>query len=144
MWNRSTFEKYMRDLSSCITSYWDDPVPVQNKSLDNVQIINDSTRFEVSMDVSPYKPEELRVHLTGRDLIIEGNQEKPSEAGYIQKSFLRRWALPDEVDLDAVTISLNEFGSLLVHAPKTGLHTMRRELPIRISPKSKAERTVLA
>ncbi|KAL6740698.1 hypothetical protein Aduo_014030 [Ancylostoma duodenale] len=119
MWNRSTFEKYMRDLSSYITSYWDDPVPVQNKSMDNDQIINDSTRFDVSMDVSQYKPEELRVHLICRDLIIEGNQEEPNEAGYIQKTFLRRWALPDEVDLDAVTISLNEFGCLLVHAPKT-------------------------
>ncbi|KIH62532.1 hypothetical protein ANCDUO_07186, partial [Ancylostoma duodenale] len=85
MWNRSTFEKYMRDLSSYITSYWDDPVPVQNKSMDNDQIINDSTRFDVSMDVSQYKPEELRVHLICRDLIIEGNQEEPNEAGYIQK-----------------------------------------------------------
>ncbi|EPB80408.1 Hsp20/alpha crystallin family protein [Ancylostoma ceylanicum] len=144
MWNRSTLEKYMRDLSSCITSYWEDPGPVENKPMDSIQITNDSTKFEVSMDVSQYKPEELRVYLTGRDLIIEGNQEKPTDAGYIQKSFLRRWPLPDEVDLDAVTISLNEFGCLLVDAPKTGLHTMRRELPIRISSKSEAERTVLA
>ncbi|ETN76042.1 Hsp20/alpha crystallin family protein [Necator americanus] len=109
-----------------------------------LEVINDTTRFALSIDVSLYKPEELRVHLTGRDLIIEGNQEKPGGAGYIQRSFLRRWTLPDEVDLDAIDISLNEFGCLSVDAAKTGLHMMRRELPIRIYSRSEEEKTVLA
>ncbi|KAK6749152.1 hypothetical protein RB195_001637 [Necator americanus] len=119
------------DRSCYIKSCLDGPEPIEQKSTDNIQVINDTTRFALSIDVSLYKPEELRVHLTGRDLIIEGNQEKPGGAGYIQ-----RWTLPDEVDLDAIDISLNEFGCLSVDAAKTGLHMMRRELPIRIYSRS--------
>ncbi|VDM75907.1 unnamed protein product [Strongylus vulgaris] len=138
MWTGSTLEKYVRDLGNSVMSYWDDPVPAEQKCTDNIQpiayiqIINEITRFAISIDVSQYKLEELQVHLIGRDLIIEGNQEKPDVEGYIQNTFLRRWTLPDDVDLDAVEISLNEHGCLVVDAPKTGLHTLRRELPIKI------------
>ncbi|KHJ83658.1 hypothetical protein OESDEN_16640 [Oesophagostomum dentatum] len=88
------------------------------------------------MAISPYTPEELRVYLIGRDLIVEGNQEKLCPIGYVQMSFSRRWSLPGEVDLDAVDYIIDEFEILSIMAPKTGLQTMRSKLETSTPRKS--------
>ncbi|CAJ0600904.1 unnamed protein product [Cylicocyclus nassatus] len=138
------FEKCVRDLGSCVISCWEDPTPIEQKIADDFEVINDITRFAISIDVSQYKPEELHVYLIGRDLIIEGNQEKPDLEGYVQNTFSRRWTLPDEADLDAVETHLNGNGCLVINVLKTGFHTMRRELPIKVSSKCEVEKAILA
>ncbi|PIO67042.1 hypothetical protein TELCIR_11223 [Teladorsagia circumcincta] len=51
------------------------------------------------------------------------------------RSFMSRWTIPDDADLDAVETNLSEFGRLVIETPKTGLHTLKREVPIRFTPK---------
>ncbi|RCN52634.1 Hsp20/alpha crystallin family protein [Ancylostoma caninum] len=58
------------------------------------EVVNDDKKFAVSLDVSQFKPEELKVHIDG--LTIEGRQEQKTEHGYIERSFVRKWALPEE------------------------------------------------
>ncbi|KAK6015169.1 Hsp20/alpha crystallin family protein [Ostertagia ostertagi] len=86
----------------------------------------------VALDVSQFKPEELKVHIDGRDLTIEGHQELKTDHGLTLQamSFVRKWALPDDVDLDAVHTQLMDGGKLAIEAPKTGQHTNKRVLPI--------------
>ncbi|CAI4221964.1 unnamed protein product, partial [Auanema sp. JU1783] len=38
------------------------------------EVVNDTEKFAVSIDVSHFKPEELKVNLEGRVLSIEANQ----------------------------------------------------------------------
>ncbi|PIO71853.1 Hsp20/alpha crystallin family protein [Teladorsagia circumcincta] len=99
------------------------------------EVVNDEKKFAVALDVSHFRPEELKVQLEGRDLTIEGHQEVKTEHGYIKKNFTHRWALPEDCDLDAVHTQIDNNGHLSVEAPKTGQHTKTRVIPIMPAPK---------
>ncbi|WKY16958.1 hypothetical protein Q1695_001512 [Nippostrongylus brasiliensis] len=101
------------------------------------EVINDDKKFAVALDVSHFKPGELKVHLDGRDLTIEGQQELKTDHGYVKKSFVHKWALPEDCDLDAVHTQLDNEGHLSIEAPKTGQHTKSRVLLILSAPKKK-------
>ncbi|CAJ0592485.1 unnamed protein product [Cylicocyclus nassatus] len=155
LWNRRPFERevdtwrdwdrfenrMMRDMDRFqrhMMPYWRDMdhsiLEVANQAH---EVVNDDKKFAVSLDVSHFKPEELQVHIDGRNLTIEGKQEIKNDHEHMERSFVRSWTLPDEVDLDAVHTQLTEVGHLCIEAPKTGLHTNRRELPIMAPPKKK-------
>ena len=57
-------------------------------------------KFEVSLDVSQYRPEELKVSTTNNMLNIEGKREEITEDGQcsssVSKQFSRKWTLPDQ------------------------------------------------
>ncbi|KAK6048604.1 hypothetical protein COOONC_13891 [Cooperia oncophora] len=88
----NVLENCVRNFGNRILSRWSDDDSGSGNALDDnkngvdgVNVTNDATKFSVSVDVSPFKPDELRVHINGRELIIEGNQEKQSDNGYIQR-----------------------------------------------------------
>nr|CDJ94402.1 Heat shock protein Hsp20 domain containing protein [Haemonchus contortus] len=99
------------------------------------EMINDDKKFSLALDVSHFKPEELKVQLDGRDLTIKGHQEVKTEHGYMKKNFVHRWALPEDCDLDAVHTQLDNNGQLSVEAPKTGQHTKTKTFPSWLLPK---------
>lgn len=120
------------------------------------KVVNDNKKFAVALDVSQFKPEEISVHLQDRDLVIEGKQEHKDDKGYMQRlaficadyslsllfvpllrSFVRKWTLPPDVDLDAVRTQLTDVGHLSVEAPKTGHGVKSREIPIMPAPRKK-------
>ncbi|CAI4220304.1 unnamed protein product, partial [Auanema sp. JU1783] len=78
------------------------------------EVVNDTEKFAVSIDVSHFKPEELKVNLEGRVLSIEANQEKKDENNFFQRSFARRWTLPEDVDLTAISSSITPEGCLAI------------------------------
>ncbi|VDO80746.1 unnamed protein product [Haemonchus placei] len=82
------------------------------------EIINNDSKFAVCIDVSKFKPENLKVNIDGRQLTIEGKQEVQEDNGYSMRSFVRRVILPDNVNLDAVRSSLSDSGHLSIEAPK--------------------------
>uniref|UniRef100_A0A0R3PD47 SHSP domain-containing protein n=1 Tax=Angiostrongylus costaricensis TaxID=334426 RepID=A0A0R3PD47_ANGCS len=86
--------------------------------------IDDDKKFAVSIDVSHFKPEELKVNLDGKVLTVEGKQECKNDNSYMQnygfRSFVRSWTLPNDVDTDAIQTELNDQGKLTIEAPKNG------------------------
>ncbi|VDO67034.1 unnamed protein product [Heligmosomoides polygyrus] len=46
------------------------------------EVVNDDKKFVVDLDVSHFKPEDLEVHIEGRDLTIEGRQEEKTDHWY--------------------------------------------------------------
>lgn len=50
-----------------------------------MQTVDDDKRFAVSLDVSQFRPEELNVHVEGRELTIEGKQEHKTEDSSIHR-----------------------------------------------------------
>ncbi|KJH49709.1 hypothetical protein DICVIV_04130 [Dictyocaulus viviparus] len=52
-------------------------------------------------------------------------------------SFMHKWALPEDCDVDAIHTQLNDAGHLSIEAPKTGQHPRRRNIPIMAAPKKK-------
>ncbi|PIO54059.1 hypothetical protein TELCIR_24586 [Teladorsagia circumcincta] len=48
-------------------------------------IVDDDKKFAICLDVSQFRPEELNVHLEGRELTIKGKQEHKTESGAIHR-----------------------------------------------------------
>ncbi|KAK6009939.1 Hsp20/alpha crystallin family protein [Ostertagia ostertagi] len=76
--------------------------------------------------------------MEGRELTIEGKQEHKTEKGAIQRSFTRKWLLPENVDLEAIRTQLDSKGHLSVEAPKKAEgHENKRTIPIMAAPHEK-------
>ncbi|KJH45535.1 Hsp20/alpha crystallin family protein [Dictyocaulus viviparus] len=105
---------------------------------DTHEMVNNDKKFAVSLDVSQFRPEELNVHLEGRELTVEGKQEHKSEHSFINRSFVRKWTLPENVDLEALHTQLNDKGHLSVEAPKIGSSESRKKnIPIMAASQNK-------
>ncbi|KAK5986191.1 SHSP domain-containing protein [Trichostrongylus colubriformis] len=123
-------------LERSIFPYWRDADhSVLHVANESQQLVDDDKKFAVSLDVSQFRPEELNVHVEGRELTIEGKQEQKNHHGSIHRSFTRKWLLPENVDLQAVRTQLDEKGHLSVEAPKNteGL-PQKRTIPIMGAP----------
>ncbi|KJH48345.1 hypothetical protein DICVIV_05586 [Dictyocaulus viviparus] len=49
------------------------------------EVINDDRKFSVRLDVSQFHPDEVKVNLSGQDLIIEGRQEYRNKNSYTKR-----------------------------------------------------------
>ncbi|KAE9416645.1 hypothetical protein Angca_006783, partial [Angiostrongylus cantonensis] len=95
-------------------------------------IVNDESRFTVSVDVSEFKPENLKVNVDGHRLTIEGKEELKEGNGFSMRSFTRRFVLPENVDLNAIRTFLTDNGQLSVEVPRLNkpLESGGRSIPI--------------
>ncbi|KAJ1349296.1 hypothetical protein KIN20_004788 [Parelaphostrongylus tenuis] len=83
-----------------------------------LKIVDNESKFAVSLDVSKFKPENLKVKLDGHHLTIEGKEELKEKNGYSAKAFIRQFELPEDVNLNAIRSSLTDSGQLSVEVPK--------------------------
>ncbi|KAH8370184.1 hypothetical protein KR093_002584 [Drosophila rubida] len=74
--------------------------------------------YQVSLDVSVYKPNELSVKTVENSVIIEGKSELEDDlGGYSSRQFLRRFVLPKGYDAEHLTTSLSSDGVLTINVP---------------------------
>ena len=102
---------------------------------------NDPNKFEVKLDVSNFTPEEITVKVKGNNLLVEGKHEEKQDKnghGYVSRQFTRRYILPDDVDLEQLSSSLDAKGNkLTICAPKKKLQLDGSEkvIPITVGEK---------
>ncbi|KAE9416638.1 hypothetical protein Angca_006779 [Angiostrongylus cantonensis] len=127
-------DEYMKEMAvhnSRFTQYWKDAdhsmLQVANEAH---QVVDDEKKFAVSIDVSHFKPEELKVSLDGKVLTVEGKQECKNDNSYMARSFVRSWTLPNDVDTNAIQTELNDQGKLTIEAPKNGATVSKKDIPI--------------
>uniref|UniRef100_A0A8C0HAB1 SHSP domain-containing protein n=1 Tax=Chelonoidis abingdonii TaxID=106734 RepID=A0A8C0HAB1_CHEAB len=95
-------------------------------------------KFQLSVDVAGFSPEELTVRMEGRSVTVTGkhaNQSMWEEGGCRQEyRELRTQAVqPEDVDLQAVTCCLSRDGQLCIQAPRLAPPPVEeRALPISI------------
>ncbi|EPB66582.1 Hsp20/alpha crystallin family protein [Ancylostoma ceylanicum] len=112
-------------------------LPLQRFSQDDIcqlsdKVTDDQSKLAISVAVPEFKPEELRVSLEGRTLMVEGKQEIEQDGVYSKRCFTRQWILPEEVDVEQIRTSLTEEGHLAIEAPKiTKPDTAVRSIPIQ-------------
>lgn len=76
-------------------------------------------KFQVTLDVQHFAPEEITVKTAEGFLVVEGkHEEKRDEHGYVSRQFVRRYALPEGCELDKVESKLSSDGVLTVVAPR--------------------------
>ncbi|XP_073838625.1 heat shock protein 27-like [Musca autumnalis] len=73
--------------------------------------------FQVCMDVSQFKPNELTVKTVDRMVVVEGkHEEREDEHGLIQRQFVRKYTLPKGYDPKDVVSTISSDGVLTVKA----------------------------
>jgi len=101
------------------------------------QAKSDKDSFQVKLDASHFKPEEIEVKVVGNDVTIHArHEERHDDNGYASREFTRRYHIPEECDAERVSSSLSTNGFLQVTAPKKpieGPKGLERIIPIQIS-----------
>ncbi|KAM7358926.1 heat shock protein 22 [Cochliomyia hominivorax] len=88
--------------------------------------------YQVSMNVSEFKPEELTVKVVDNHVIVEGkSEEQHDDNGYVSRRFLRRLAIPNGFEVDNAISTLSSDGVLTVSVPKPQIEEKAREIPIQ-------------
>lgn len=96
---------------------------------------DDRDRFIILLDVSHFKPEEVKVKIADDMLIVEASHdEKKDEHGFVTRSLKRRYPLPKDVDAQAFVSELTKDGMLTIRAPKIDVHQKAKErvVPVQI------------
>ncbi|XP_030041748.1 heat shock protein 30C [Microcaecilia unicolor] len=111
-------------------------------SLKNEMPKGEEGKFQLSLDVSQFSPEELMVKTEGRKLIVMAKHEKKRQAedGSCLQEYreLKREAeLPEDVNPEAVLCFLSREGQLHIEVPRLALPAAKeRAIPIHISHSS--------
>ncbi|XP_041975596.1 protein lethal(2)essential for life-like [Aricia agestis] len=113
-------------------------------SLEDPQIISDSEKYQINLKVRRFKPEELRVKVKNKYVIVEGKQTSTDEIQKLMANhFVQRFVLPAGTRQEEVTAVLSEKGILSIYAPKHELPPPppERDVPIQvILPEEKTEK----
>merc|ERR1711963_304014 len=85
-----------------------------------IKVKDDDKAFEITMDTSQYRPDELNVNVIGDSLTVEAKHTEQSEDGrnLVSKQFVRRYTLPNDCKADLVSSNLSADGVLVISAPK--------------------------
>ncbi|KAI1304617.1 Heat shock protein beta-1 [Halotydeus destructor] len=116
-------------------------------------IRDENGKFQVSVDVKHFKPEEVSVSCNDDGLVtISGSHEERTDGnGYVSRQFTRKYVLPREVEAEKVICDWGVDGTLSIEAPKkrptiTELPSSERNVPIgydaKYRPKSPAEKII--
>jgi HSP20 family molecular chaperone IbpA len=103
------------------------------------QVHCDKNKYQVTLDVKHFKPDELQVKTADHYITVEGHhEERPDEHGYIIRSFKRRFDLPDTVEPETVESNVSADGILKLQAlchlaiqDRPPISESERQIPIR-------------
>lgn len=74
--------------------------------------------FQVCMDVSQFKPNELTVKTVDKTVVVEGkHEEREDDHGMIERHFIRKYTLPKDYNPKDVVSTISSDGVLTVKAP---------------------------
>ncbi|XP_064604397.1 uncharacterized protein LOC135469747 [Liolophura sinensis] len=93
--------------------------------------------FEIHVDMKKFNPDSIEVKLNGNALTISGKQEDKDEAtGKVvsSRAVYRRFYIPDHVNCDLLTSSLDSHGQMTISAPyKTEEDLAEKVIPISVN-----------
>lgn len=102
--------------------------------------------LQLALDVSSYKPEDLKIMLVDDNLVVEANSETSGKDSY-QKNHFKRWfRVPEDCKLDEIKSKITEDNKLLIDLPlEKPIPSNERSIPIHVEakkPSNKADNTV--
>jgi len=99
-----------------------------------IHLVNDESKLEVSLDITGYKPDELKVTAGQGMICVEGKHEEKSEAGQVMVSreFSRKYSMPDNARAEEVVSNLSKDGVLVVSVPKRKIIEKDRSVEITV------------
>ena len=107
----------------CIKATKDQPLEQTATSQDTVD------NFSVSLDVTGYRPDEIKISLNGHSLVIRGEAKSSQPGGGAAapnpKKFARHFSLPSDVDVESISSWYTKDGKISVEAPRKLVKAVR-------------------
>jgi crystallin alpha B len=101
------------------------------------EVKNDKHEFAINLDVSHFKPEEIKVKAKDNTVEVSAkHEEKMDQHGFVSRAFTRRYVLPKDVDVTHLSSHLTNDGVLCVQAPKIVKEDESKERVIPIEMKN--------
>ena len=101
------------------------------EGLKHVEEKEDDGKFETKLDVSGFKPEEIKIQLHGKELIVSGKRTLKDGRVNRSRGFSHRVLLPEDVDVSSVRSHLSKDGLLMVEASRDPA-LLPRERPVDV------------
>ncbi|KAI6189952.1 Protein lethal(2)essential for life [Aphelenchoides bicaudatus] len=88
--------------------------------------------FKLQIDVGNFRPEELKVTVIENQVVIEGkHDEKADNFGQVERYFVRKYNIPDNVQPEDVVSELSRDGILTVQTRKKPPLDKTHNIPIQ-------------
>ncbi|XP_059610727.1 heat shock protein 22-like [Phlebotomus argentipes] len=95
------------------------------------------TDYTASLDVKNYASDEINVKTVDNFVVVEGKQEeKEDEFGSISRSFVRRYRIPEEFNIEEASSALSDDGILSIRVPLLATQSKERVIPIQKTGKT--------
>ncbi|CAH3145077.1 unnamed protein product, partial [Pocillopora meandrina] len=88
------------------------------EGLKRVEEKEDDGKFETKLDVSGFKPEEIKIQLHGKELIVCGKRTLEDGGANRSRGFSHHVLLPEDVVVSSVRSRLSKEGLLMVEASR--------------------------
>merc|ERR1711971_400727 len=121
-----------------------------NQGLPHPKVVYGDDKFQISLDCQHFKPEELDVKVDGTTIIIIAKQEVKESGATRKRVYEQKYTLPNGVQADRVTSTINSEGVLTINAPKgkTAASSMNQTIEQKmdriLSPSSWTDHTNLS
>jgi hypothetical protein len=86
--------------------------------LEEPQVLSDAKKFQINLNVKRFMPEELRIKVKNRYVIVEGKHKTNDATRIMANHFVQRFVLPPGSKGEEVVAVLNANGVLSISAPK--------------------------
>ena len=128
-------EAYVQPHERYLTHYvrpWTE-ILQSNKKRGMSTVEADKDKFQVTLDVQQFRPEEIDVKVVDKYIVITAkHEEKPDEHGWISREFTRKYLVPEQCDVDQVQSKLSVDGVLTITAPRKDKPQAKNERVIKI------------
>lgn len=79
----------------------------------------DKDKFQVTLDVQQFNPEEIDVKVADRYVVVNAkHEERRDEHGWISREFTRKYLIPEQCNIEEVSSKLSSDGVLTITAPR--------------------------
>jgi len=106
-----------------------------SKDSNQIRIVDNDSKLEISLDTTGYKPDELKVSAGQGMICVEGKHEEKSEAGQVMVSrqFSKKYSMPASARAEEVVSDLSQDGVLVISVPKReAIKQENRTVPIAV------------
>ena len=104
---------------------------------------NDANQFQIILDVSQFKREEVEVKTVDFDVIIHAkHEEREDEHGFVSREFTRKYILPLGVDPMKITAQFDSKGILAIKAVKEVTEKTGKETLIKVEKEPESDTKV--
>ena len=106
---------YVHGESSNLSIHDDEHENIKKSQKPVLTIKKNDENFKVSLDLSPFRYNEITVKVTNNFIIVDAkHDEREDEFGFISRQFTRKYILPDDFDTDTIKSFLTDDSKLTI------------------------------